>query len=133
MLSRPHFASWFSHAGVGAVSGYAVLKNDLILNRQNYLALPPDRIPDAGTLPDDLFPKQRQRQFRIIASSGMYGGTAKNRLLELWSSGESIPWSSFDSPFAVGVPKVPPSFKLEARRVEDDERWFELALVRGEF
>ncbi len=63
-----------------------VARNDLILNRANYLSISPDRVPDGKLLADDFLPKQRQRQFRILTSSGISGGSAKSLF---WSYGGS--------------------------------------------
>ncbi len=68
-------------------AGLAIVKNDLLLNRANYLSIPDERIPDAKSLPEDFIPKQRQRQFRVLASSGMSGGTAKTLLWNYGGSG----------------------------------------------
>jgi len=107
-------------------SGLAIVKNDLLLNRAKYLVISTERIPDGKSLPDDFVPKQRQRQFRMLASSGMSGGTAKTLL---WNYGGSGVDTLFLLRFPIRgwAPEESTSFpgwkSIESKMVNDSSNW----------
>jgi hypothetical protein len=103
-----------------------VVKNDLILNRANYLAISSERIPDGKLLPDDFLPKQRQRQFRLLTSSGISGGSAKTLMWSYGGSGvETMLFLQF--PVRGWVTEHAASFRGwkagEAKMVDDGSNW----------
>lgn len=107
-------------------SAMAIVKNDLLLNRANVVDIPSERVPDAKSLPEDFIPKQRQRQFRMIASSGLFAGTAKTLF---WSYGGS----GVETTFVLRIPVrgwMPQGFNyfqgsklIESKMVNDASNW----------
>ncbi len=65
----------------------AILRNDLILNRANYFAVDLQQIPDASTLPEDFFMKQRQRQFVSNANQSVSNNQARSCIWNYSGSG----------------------------------------------
>lgn len=104
----------------------AIFKNDMILNRANYVAIPAERIPDAQSLPADFVPKQRQRQFKVFTRSGIMGGTSKTIVWNFGGSGvDTLVLTRF--PLQGWKPDSASSFPdwktVESKMMNDDSKW----------
>ncbi len=104
----------------------AIYRNDLILNRASYLDVAADRLPDASTLAEDFFLKQRQRQFISNANSAISGNQAKSLIWNFSGSGTQTSvllkfpvrgW--LDSRFFLGPEWVNPKTQMQ----NDDTNW----------